>query len=86
MTSLGNIAELPEAVRDALPKKAQEVYLKAYNRASEASGAIPQAAVEHSPDALAHRAGWQAVKKLYRKRGNRWIRKRPSHREDRLLS
>jgi cation transport regulator len=81
-----NIEELPQAVRDALPKKAQEVYLKACNRASGAPAAMPGAAVEHSPNAQAHKAAWQAVKKLYRKRGNRWVRNRPSQRADRLFS
>jgi cation transport regulator len=80
------ITELPDAVREVLPEKAQEVYREAYNRASEPSAVIPHAAVEHSPDALAHKAAWQAVKKLYYRRGERWVLKRPSRPQNRLLS
>ena len=62
--------DLPKGVSDNLPKKAQEIYLSAYNNASEEYKA------ESDVESTAHRVAWSAVKNKYEKSsaGN-WHRK-----------
>lgn len=51
-----NIEDLPDSVRDHLPKHAQEIYRAAYNSAWEQ--------YDHE-EARAHRVAWAAVKDKY---------------------
>jgi cation transport regulator len=63
-----DIRELPESVRDNLPKHAQEIYKSAYNSAWE----------EYDQDEeRAHRVAWSAVKNSYKKdeETGRWVKK-----------
>ena len=53
-----NIRGLPKPVRDNLPKKAQEIYMKAFNNADE----------KYKDEVTAHKVAWSAVKKEYRKK------------------
>ena len=52
------ISELPESVKDHLPKHAQEIYQAAYNSAYEQ--------YDHEEE-RAHRVAWAAVKDDYEK-------------------
>jgi len=53
-----NTQDLPDSVKDNLPKHAQEIYQAAYNSAW----------VEyHHDEARAHRVAWAAVKDKYEK-------------------
>lgn len=52
------ISDLPESVRDHLPKHAQEIYQAAYNSAYEQ--------YDHEEE-RAHRVAWAAVKNDYEK-------------------
>lgn len=53
-----NLSDLPENVREHLPKHAQEIYQAAFNNAWK----------EYEQDEdRAHRVAWGAVKKKYRK-------------------
>ena len=61
---------LPAAVRRVLPQHACEIYRKAFNNAWR------QYASRNDREALAHRVAWAAVKRVYRKMGDRWIRQR----------
>lgn len=63
-----SILELPEGVRNNLPKHAQEIYQAAYNNAWEEYG--------HDEE-RAHRVAWAAVKQKYVKDENtgRWKKK-----------
>ncbi len=63
------INELPESVREHLPKHAQEIYLAAFNNAYEEYG--------HDEE-RAHRVAWAAVKKQYEKdeKTGKWKRKK----------
>jgi cation transport regulator len=65
-----SVRELPPAVRD-LPAHAQEIFMSAFNNAwaTYAAGGLQQ------QEATAFRIAWAAVKKRYRKRGNRWLAK-----------
>jgi cation transport regulator len=59
-------ADLPAAVRDALPRHAQHIYRSAFNAALARYGAAREAA--------AHRIAWAAVKRVYIRRAPHiWI-------------
>jgi cation transport regulator len=57
------IADLPDTIRDVLPEDAQHIYLEAYQRSwetyKEGQGG------EMGREAVAHRDGWNAVKREY---------------------
>ncbi|MDD5096611.1 MAG: ChaB family protein [Candidatus ainarchaeum sp.] len=62
------ISDLPENVRHVLPKRAQELFLKAFNSAwGQYKG----------DEIIAFKVAWTAVKKEYKKKGpkGKWIRK-----------
>jgi len=54
---------LPDRVRLHLPEHAQEIFVSAFNNALE----------EYGSEATAFRVAWSAVKKKYRKHGDRWV-------------
>ena len=62
------LTDLPESVRDNLPKHAQEIYQAAFNNAWDEYG--------HDEE-RAHRVAWAAVKKSYEKneKTGHWISK-----------
>jgi cation transport regulator len=62
-------AELPKPVRDHLPEHAQTIYREAFNHAWQQYAGDP----EHKE--IAHRVAWSAVKRKYRKAGDRWVPK-----------
>jgi cation transport regulator len=68
-----NLGDLPPAIR-RLPYHAQEIFRAAFNAAW-------QSYADRGPDAreaIAHRVAWAAVKKRYRKIGDRWIPAAPA--------
>jgi cation transport regulator len=63
-------SDLPPAVR-RLPPHAQEIFLGAFNSAWESyANRVP-----HEQEEVAFRVAWAAVKKRYRKQGERWVPK-----------
>ena len=56
--------DLPQTIRAHLPPHAQDIYRAAFNHAWESYGAREE---------IAHRVAWAAVKKRYRKTGERWV-------------
>ena len=62
-------AELPRSVRDHLPEHAQTIYREAFNHA------WAQYARDPVHEEIAHRVAWSAVKRKYRKEGERWVAK-----------
>ena len=62
-----NLSDLPDSVRNNLPKHAQEIYKEAYNSAEELYGV----------EERAHRVAWSAVENKYEKndKGN-WVQKK----------
>lgn len=58
--------DLPPGVRNHLPPHAQEIFLAAFNNAWDEYG---------GDEARAFRVAWAAVKRQYRKRGDRWVPK-----------
>ncbi|BAU46887.1 cation transporter [Sulfurifustis variabilis] len=69
MAPYDDIADLPPRVRAHLPGHAQEIYLAAFNHAWQ------QHADEARREEIAHRIAWAAVKRVYEKTGDRWVRK-----------
>ncbi|HXV41850.1 MAG TPA: ChaB family protein [Anaerolineae bacterium] len=69
------ISDLPESVKDNLPKHAQEIYMAAYNSAWEQYDEPEERRGDASRDETAHRVAWAAVKKKYEKQGDKWVGK-----------
>ncbi|BBL80087.1 cation transport regulator [Rubrobacter xylanophilus] len=63
------ISDLPDGVRNNLPKHAQEIYKEAFNSAEE----------QYGEESRAHRVAWSAVEQKYEKneRGE-WVKKKGS--------
>jgi cation transport regulator len=64
-----SVEELPPPVQSHLPLHAQEIYLNAFNNAWIEYASRGPAGREST----AHRVAWAAVKRKYRKSGDRWI-------------
>jgi cation transport regulator len=62
-----NLSDLPDSVRNNLPKHAQEIYKEAYNSAED----------QYGEESRAHRVAWSAVENKYEKndKGN-WVEKK----------
>jgi len=61
------LTDLPDSVRNNLPKHAQEIYRAAFNAAEE----------QYGEESRAHRVAWSAVEQKYEKndKGN-WVEKK----------
>ena len=70
-----NLKDLPESVRHMLPKHAQEIYLAAFNSAWDQYKDSKDRQGDDSQEEVAHKVAWSAVKKKYKKAGNKWKRK-----------
>jgi cation transport regulator len=62
-----SVGDLPESVRDNLPKHAQEIYQEAFNSAWEQYDEPEERRGGASREETAHRVAWAAVKKKYEK-------------------
>ena len=60
-------AEVPESVRKALPKHAQDIYRKAYNSAWDEYADASKRRGDESQEETAHKVAWAAVKDKYEK-------------------
>jgi cation transport regulator len=69
-----SIDDLPPPLQVRLPLHAQQIYLAAFNNAFAEYADRGQAEQEST----AHRVAWAAVKKQYRKEGERWIPREPA--------
>lgn len=72
-----SVDDLPASVRAHLPPHAQEIYLAAFNRAW-----IDYQDRGERREEIAHRVAWAAVKRKYRKTGDRWISLQPDRSDD----
>jgi cation transport regulator len=68
-------SDLPEQVRDSLPKHAQEIYKEAYNSAWDEYADSSERRGDASREETAHKVAWSAVKQEYEKKDDRWIKK-----------
>jgi len=70
------ISDLPDSVREHLPKHAQEIYLEAFNNAWKQYADPDKRRDDASREEVAHRVAWSAVKEKYEKKKNgNWARK-----------
>jgi cation transport regulator len=70
------LSELPDSVRDNLPKHAQEIYMKAFNSAWDQYDKPEERRGDASREETAHRVAWSAVKNDYEKgEDGNWRRK-----------
>ncbi len=70
------LGDLPERVRNVLPKHAQEIYRAAFNHAWDAyQNPVDRREGDASQEETAHKVAWAAVKQRYEKRGDDWHKK-----------
>lgn len=61
--------DLPDSVKDSLPKHAQDVYIAAFNSSFDDNG----------DEAESHAIAWSAVKRIYKKnKEDEWVKKSKS--------
>ncbi len=68
-------ADLPDPVRDNLPRHAQTIYREAFNHAFDEYAAAEDRRGDASREETAHKVAWSAVKQKYRKKGDEWVAK-----------
>ena len=70
------VAELPNQVKDNLPKHAQDIYKEAYNSAYDEYEDAKDRNGNASREEVAHRVAWSAVKNKYEKNSDgEWMEK-----------
>jgi cation transport regulator len=73
------LEDLPDNVRNNLPKHAQEIYKEAFNSAWEEYADPTARRDDASREEVAHRVAWAAVKQKYAKdEQGRWVAEQPS--------
>ncbi|ABA56984.1 Putative cation transport regulato, ChaB [Nitrosococcus oceani ATCC 19707] len=70
-----SLRELPDSVKDNLPKHGQEIYKEAYNNAWEQYADPAKRRGDESREEVSHKVAWAAVKNEYEKKDDRWVRK-----------
>ena len=71
------IAELPDQVKDNLPKHAQEIFKEAFNSAHEGyKDPKKRRNPKDDPESVAFAVAWSAVEKKYEKQKGRWVQKK----------
>lgn len=71
-----SLAELPDSVKDNLPKHAQEIYKEAYNNAWDQYADPKKRRGDASREEVSHKVAWSAVEQKYEKKDSRWQAKR----------
>lgn len=61
------VSDLPDAVRDHLPRHAQEIYKEAWNHAWKEYADKDKRDGDDSREEVAHKVAWSAVKQDYAK-------------------
>jgi cation transport regulator len=69
------VTDLPDSVKDNLPKHAQEIYRAAFNSAWDEYADASQRRGGASHEEAAHKVAWAAVKEKYEKRNDKWVAK-----------
>jgi cation transport regulator len=67
-----SLNDLPDSVKDTLPKHAQEIYMKAFNSAYDKYNDPKARRGRSSREATAHKVAWSAVENTYEKKGGEW--------------
>lgn len=69
------LSDLPDSVKNSLPKHGQEIYKEAYNSAWDEYSNPKERRDKASREETAHKVAWSAVKKKYKKEGEKWVTK-----------
>lgn len=70
------LSDLPENVKNVLPKHAQEIYQSAYNSAWDEYKNPEDRDSNNTREETAHSVAWSAVKNKYKKGENKdWVKK-----------
>ena len=72
------ISELPESVRDNVPRHAQEIYKEAFNSAWDEYEDPAERRGDASREETAHKVAWAAVKHSYEKGDDGCWHRKPS--------
>jgi cation transport regulator len=74
------LSDLPDSVKNNLPKHEQEIYKEAYNSAWEQYKDPEDRRGNATREETAHRVAWSAVKEKYKKEGDdgKWVKKKDS--------
>ena len=67
--------DLPENVIHVLPAHAQDIYREAFNHAWREYASSEERRDNASQEETAHKVAWAAVKKKYKKMGDKWTAK-----------
>lgn len=68
--------QLPEGVKDNLPKQAQEIYREAFNNAEDFyQDPEKRRDKNETADEIAAKIAWSAVKKKFKKSDDKWVKK-----------
>lgn len=70
-----NIKDLPERIKDNLPKHAQEIYRKSFNNAWKQYKDPKERKGNASREEVSHKVAWAAVKQKYKKVKGDWKEK-----------
>jgi cation transport regulator len=70
-----NIKDLPERIKDNLPKHAQEIYRKSFNNAWKQYKDPKERKGNASREEVSHKVAWAAVKQKYKKIKDDWKEK-----------
>lgn len=62
-----SVSDLPENVKNVLPKHGQEIYKEAFNSAWDEYDEPEERRGDASREETAHKVAWSAVKKVYEK-------------------
>jgi len=69
------LTDLPESVKNSLPKHAQEIYQAAFNNAWDEYADPEDRRGDASREEVAHKVAWAAVKQKYEKKEDEWVAK-----------
>ena len=70
-------SELPDSVKDNLPKHAQEIYKEAFNSAWDQYDEPEERRGDDSREEVSHKVAWSAVKQKYEKNEDGdWVEKK----------
>lgn len=71
-----NLEDLPDRVKENLPKHAQEIYLKAFDNAWDQYKEPEERKGKEPREETAHKVAWAAVKQKYHKnKSGDWVEK-----------
>lgn len=70
------LSDLPEPIKEHLPKEAQKIYRATFNAAWDEYADPKSRRDDSSREEIAHKVAWSSVKKKYKKgSGDHWVEK-----------